>query len=322
MTSRRLVVILGPTASGKSELAIHIAQKLDGEVVCCDSTQIYRHFDIGTGKLSLAEQAGIPHHLMDIAEPAEIFTAGDYRRIAEQTIEDICVRGKLPILTVGTGLYVRALLEGLDDLPERSEALRDRLRQRAAQRGSEHLHRILRRCDPAGAAQIAPQDSHKLIRALEICFLTGKPASQLRGQYRAGLKGFSVVKMGLMPARESLYSQIDRRVQAMLASGWVDEVRSLIQLKISPAVKPFTFLGYAQVREHILNGRSLEDITPEIQQATRRYAKRQITWFRRERDVHWLEGFGNQDFIQRRALQFWKPSPIHLSRSSIRRRIH
>lgn len=297
----RLAVILGPTASGKSTLAIHIAQTLGAEVVCCDSTQIYKHFDIGTGKLSQAEQKGVPHHLVDLVEPDEVFTAGDYRRIAEQTIKDICKRGKLPILTVGTGLYLRALLQGLDELPERSEALRQRLRERAAERGSEYLHRILLRRDPAGAAQIAPRDLQKLIRALEICFLTGKPASQLRGN-RAGLQGFAVTKIGLMPSREALYARIDTRVQSMLEAGWVDEVRGLIQLRIPSTAKPFTFLGYAQIREHTLNERSLEDVTREIQQSTRRYAKRQITWFRRERDVRWLSGFGDEECIQREAL--------------------
>ncbi len=303
MTSpHRLLVILGPTASGKSALAIHIAQSLGGEVVCCDSTQVYKHFDMGTGKLSPTEQRGIPHHLVDLAEPDEVFTAGDYRRIAQQTIGNISVRGELPILTVGTGLYLRALLEGLDELPERSEALRQRLRERAAERGPEYLHRVLRHRDPAGAAQIAPQDLHKLIRALEICLLTGKPASQLRGN-RAGLKGFSVIKIGLMPSREALYRRIDSRVERMLAAGWVDEVRGLIHLRIPSASKPFTFLGYAQIREHILSGRSLEDVIREIRQSTRRYAKRQITWFRREHDVHWLSGFGDEECIQREALR-------------------
>jgi tRNA dimethylallyltransferase len=300
---RRLVVILGPTASGKSALALDLAQKLDGEVVCCDSTQVFRHFDIGTGKVPSAEQKEIRHHLADLAEPEDVFTAGDYRRHALQTLEEICTRGKLPILTVGTGLYLRALLEGLDDLPGRSEALRDRLRQRAARRGPEYLHRILVKCDPAGASQIAKRDVQKLIRAIELCLLTGKPASQLRGN-RAGLKGFTVVKIGLMPEREKLYAQIDRRVEAMLASGWVEEVRNLIRRKVPETAKPFTFLGYAQIRDHVLRGAPLPSVVSEIQQATRRYAKRQITWFRREPDVHWLAGFGHEAEIQRQALQF------------------
>ena len=295
---RRLVVILGPTASGKSALAIDLAQKFNGEVVCCDSTQIYRRFDIGTGKVPLAEQQGIAHHLMGLAEPQEVFTAGDYRRHAEQTVEEIAARGKLPTLTVGTGLYLRALLEGLDDLPVRSEALRERLRERAASRGPDYLHRVLAKCDPASASQIATRDMQKIIRAIEVSLLTGTPASELRGRNRTGLQGFLVTKIGLMPAREKLYEQIDRRVETMLALGWLDEVRNLIREQIPRDAKPFTFLGYAQLREHIESRTSLDTAVSEIQQATRRYAKRQITWFRRESKVHWLEGFGHDTRIQ------------------------
>lgn len=302
---RRLLVIVGPTASGKSTLAVELAQKLGGEVVCCDSTQIYRHFDIGTGKLPLAEQKGISHHLTDLAEPEEVFTAGDYRRSALRVLDEISGRGKLPILTVGTGLYLRALLEGLDDLPERSEELRDRLRQRVSARGAEYLHRILVKCDPAGAAQIAPRDTQKIIRAVEVCLLTGKPASELRGRNREGLTGFHLLKIGLMPLRKKLYAQIDRRVAAMFESGWIEEVRGLIGRGVPANAKPFTFLGYGQIREHIADAstRPLDAIVREIQQATRQYAKRQITWFRREKGVHWLDGFGHEQEFQRKAFE-------------------
>lgn len=294
----RLVAILGPTASGKSALAIDLAQKFNGEVVCCDSTQVYRHFDIGTGKVPRAAQQGIPHHLMDVAEPQQVFTAGDYRRDAAQALDGIVTRGKLPILTVGTGLYLRALLEGLDDLPMRSEALRERLRERAASRGPEYLHRILVRCDPLSASQIAARDTQKIIRAIEVCLLTGAPVSELRGRNRSGLQGFSVMKIGLMPKREKLYEQIDLRVKAMLASGWLDEVRALIWQQIPRDAKPFTFLGYAQLCEHIERGTPIGEAVRVIQQATRRYAKRQITWFRSESNVQWLEGFGHDASIQ------------------------
>lgn len=295
---RRLVAILGPTASGKSALAISLAEKLNGEILCCDSTQVYRHFDIGTGKVPRTEQRGIRHHLVDSVEPAEVFTAGDYRRVALETLEEVSSRGKLPILTVGTGLYLRALLEGLDDLPARSEAIRERLRQRAAKNGPEYLHRILARRDPTGAARIAKRDTQKIIRAIEVSLLTGTPASQLLGRGRNPLAGFVVMKIGLMPARALLYARIDHRVEEMLESGWLDELRSLIRMGIAPSAKPFTFLGYAQLREHILCGAPLETIVREIQQATRRYAKRQITWFRREANVHWFEGFGHEEKIK------------------------
>lgn len=298
---RRLVVILGPTASGKSALAIDLAQKWNGQILCCDSTQVYRHFDIGTGKVLFAEQRGIRHHLVDLVEPQDVFTAGDYRRLALETLAETAAGGKLPILTVGTGLYLRALLEGLDDLPLRSEALRKRLRERAATRGPEYVHRILARCDAASSQQIRPRDTQKMIRAVEICLLAGKPASQLRGQSRTGLEGFSVLKIGLMPEREALYGQIDRRVQAMLASGWLDEVRRLMRAPIPRDAKPFGFLGYAQLRDHLERGTPLEAAVREIQQATRRYAKRQLTWFRRESNVHWLSGFGHEGDIQSQA---------------------
>ena len=300
---RKLVAILGPTASGKSALAVALAEKLNGEVVCCDSTQVYRHFDIGTGKASAVEQKGIRHHLMDLVEPEQVFTAGDYRRVARDALEEITARGKLPILTVGTGLYLRALLEGLDDLPARSEAIRERLRRRAEQKGSEHLHRILRRCDPASASRIAPSDTHKIIRAIEVSLLAGKPASQLLGRGRDPLQGFAIIKIGLLPARAKLYERIDLRVGEMFAAGWVEEVRGILRSGVPPSAKAFTFIGYAQIREHILHSMPLEPAVPEIRQATRRYAKRQITWFRRESNVHWLTGFGSEENIQAEGLK-------------------
>lgn len=293
---------MGPTASGKSELAIALAQQLDGEILCCDSTQVCRHFDIGTGKMPRLQRQGVPHHLMDLVEPQEVFTAGDYRRRALETLENVSNRGKLPIFTVGTGLYFRALLEGLDDLPARSEKVRERLCARAQKKGPEYLHRVLARCDPASAARIAPRDAHKIIRAIEVSLLAGKPASELLGRNRSPLQGFAAIKIGLMPARARLYPRIDRRVKEMIASGWIEEVRKLIEMGVPASAKPFTFLGYSQLREHIAGGSSLESIVPEIQQATRRYAKRQITWFRRESGVHWLEGFGYEETIKTEAL--------------------
>ncbi len=300
---RKLVAILGPTASGKSALGVALAQRLNGEILCCDSTQVYRHFDIGTGKTTVVEQKGVRHHLMDLVEPDQVFTAGDYRRVAREILEDITARGKLPILTVGTGLYLRALLEGLDDLPARSEAIRERLRRRAEQKGPEYLHRILKRRDPQSASRIAPRDTHKLIRTLEISLLAGQPASELLGRGRDPLQGFRVVKIGLMPPRERLYARIDRRVEEMFVAGWVNEVKSLLRVGVSPSAKAFTFLGYAQIREHLLHGAPLEPVVPEIQQATRRYAKRQITWFRRESNVHWLAGFGADEEIEAEAFR-------------------
>lgn len=305
---RKLVAILGPTASGKSALGVALAKQLNGEVVCCDSTQVYRHFDIGTGKATAAEQKGIRHHLMDLVEPGEVFTAGDYRRVAREALDEVTARGKLPVLTVGSGLYLRALLEGLDDLPARSEAIRERLRLRAEQKRPEYLHRILSRCDPASASRIALRDTHKIIRAIEVSLLAGKPASQLLGRKRDALQGFTVMKIGLLPPRAKLYARIDSRVEEMFAAGWIEEVRSILRSDVSPSAKAFTFIGYAQIREHIVHGTPLEPAVPEIQQATRRYAKRQITWFRRESNVHWLAGFGSEENIQAEALKIISPA--------------
>src|ERR1700689_5318674 len=189
----RLVVILGPTASGKSALGISLAERLGGEILVCDSTQVYRHFDIGTGKVPLAEQRGIPHHLVDLVEPHEVFTAGEYRRRAIEVLDDVRRRGKLPIITAGTGLYLRALLEGLSDAPERSEELRERLRKKAALHGPEHLHRVLARMDKEVTGKIAPRDTQKIIRAIEIRQIAGKPVGEIHRSGRKGLEGETII---------------------------------------------------------------------------------------------------------------------------------
>ncbi len=313
-----LIAIVGPTASGKSALGIRLAQEFGGEVLACDSTQIYKHFDIGTAKVPRAEQQGIAHHLMDLAEPHDVFTAGDYRQRAITVLDDLRARGKLPVLTVGTGLYLRALLEGLADAPTRSEELRTRLRERAAKRGSAHLHRILGRLDAAAAARIAAQDEPKLIRAIEVCILAGKPISEVHRAGRAPLQGWTPVKIGLNPPRAALYERINRRVQQMLEAGWLEEVRRLLAKGVPADAKPFQFIGYSELRAHLRRGdftspqpaadregdftspppvldrEGLEQTIAAIQQATRRYAKRQLTWFRKEPGVHWIAAFGDE----------------------------
>jgi len=302
-----LVVILGPTASGKSALAIEVARRWLGDVVCCDSTQLYRYFDIGTSKLRGPEQCGVPHHLIDLLEPDEIFTAGDYRRRALDVLADLRRRNRLPVLTAGTGLYLRALLEGLADAPGRSEELRDRLRRRAKQRGAAYLHRILRRLDPPTAGRIAPQDAAKLIRAIEVCLASGRPMSDVLRRPRPHLEGFQTLKIGLMPPRAALYECIERRTRAMLAAGWLDEVRSLLARGFDAQAKPFQFIGYGELRAHLAGVVDLETAVRAIQQATRRYAKRQITWFRRETGVDWFEGFGGQSATAERVFALLAP---------------
>lgn len=304
--SKPLVAVVGPTASGKSVLGIRLAQEFGGEVVVCDSTQVYRGFDIGTAKVTPEEQQGIAHHLMDLCAPHEVFTAGEYRARALEVLRDLDARSKLPVFTVGTGLYLRALLEGLSDAPPRSEELRERLRESTERRGPEWLHRILQRLDREAAGRIAPRDAPKLIRAIEVSLVSGRPITELHRAGRPRLEGWTPIKIGLMPPREELYKRIEQRVDKMLDAGWVEEVRARLKEGLSPAAKPFQFIGYGELRQHVMGELSLTDAVHAIRQATRRYAKRQITWFRKEPGVHWLHGFGNDSQIQTAAAGYLK----------------
>lgn len=288
-----LIVILGPTASGKSALAIRLARETGGEILVCDSTQVYRHFDIGTAKPTVAERQGVPHHLVDLVEPEEVFTAGDYRRCAVAALGDLRERKKVPILIAGTGLYLRALLDGLSDAPGRSEELRARLREKSERRGPQHLHRILSKMDAETARRIAPRDSQKIIRAIEMRVLAGKPISEIHATGGSPLEGYTVKKIGLLPPRPALYTRIHARTAAMLESGWVEEVRGLMVRHIPADGKSFQFIGYPELRALIEGRLSLGDAARQIEQATRRYAKRQITWFRKEQGVEWLHAFGD-----------------------------
>jgi tRNA dimethylallyltransferase len=296
-----LVVILGPTASGKSALGIELARRFNGEVIVCDSTQVYRHFDIGTAKVPLAEQHGIPHHLTDLVEPNEVFTAGEYRRRAIGVLDHLKRRGKLPVLTAGTGLYLRALLEGLADAPERSEELRSRLRETSQRRGPEYLHRLLEKIDPEAAQRIAARDTQKVIRAIEIRILARRSVGDIHRSGREPLQGFRILKLGLSPDRKALYARINSRTHHMLDAGWVDEVRKLVARNVPDDAKPFQFIGYAELKDRLEGKISKEEAVTRIQQATRQFAKRQITWFRREPDVHWLAGFGDDPSLIEQA---------------------
>jgi tRNA dimethylallyltransferase len=301
--ARLLAAIVGPTASGKSALGVRLAGRLDGEILACDSTQVYRGFDIGTAKPAAAERAGIPHHLLDLLDPGEVFHAGEYRRRALAVLDDLARREKLPILTVGTGLYLRALLEGLCAAPERSEEIRERLRRRAGTRGPSYLRRILERLDPEAARRIGERDEPKLIRAIEVRLLSGKPLSALHREGQQPLEGYRTIKIGLMPPRAALYERIHRRAEAMVEAGWIDEVRKLVAAGVPETAKPFQFIGYREWRDYLEGQIGKEEALDRIRQATRRYAKRQITWFRRETGVRWLEGFGDDPAIATAALQ-------------------
>jgi len=299
---RLLIVLVGPTASGKSALAIHLAERLGGEVLVCDSAQIYRHCDIGTGKVTAAERARVSHHLLDLCEPTEEFTAGDYQRAARRVLAEVSARGRLPIVTAGTGLYLRAFLEGLSPLPPRAPELRARLQAEAEEKGSEHLHRLLARVDPASAKEIAPRDTPKLIRALEVWFQARRPRSELFQAGRDRLEGYAVVKLGLLPERKALYERIDQRVGQMMDAGWLEETRRLRE-RFGDRVKPFGFLGYKQLAAHLRGELSMKEAVKQTKHETRQYAKRQITWFRKEPGVTWLPGFGDDEGTREAALK-------------------
>jgi tRNA dimethylallyltransferase len=299
-----LVAIVGPTASGKSSLAVWLARRLGGEVVACDSTQLYRGFDIGTAKPSAGERQGIPHHLIDVLEPTEEATAGGYRERAEVVLTELRSRKLLPVFTVGTGLYLRALLLGLAEVPQRSEALRERLRDSAEEHGEEYLHRMLGKLDAQSAAWIDAADEKKLIRAIEVCILAKKPLSEVHRSGRNPLQGWRAIKVGLAPEREALYARVHARTDSMLANGWMEEVKALLASGLPMDAKPFDFIGYRELQKVLDRQISLEEARAAIQQATRRYAKRQVTWFRKEEGVHWISGFGDDPNAQGKVLEW------------------
>ncbi len=299
-----LVVILGPTASGKTSLAITLARHFGGEIVSCDSVAVYREFEIGTAKPSRTERALVPHHLLDMAEPGETFTAGEYTRQGRAAIADISNRGKLPIVVGGTGLYLRALLEGLFPGPQRSEDLRQRLRERAAERGSPYLHRVLARLDPSSASQIHPNDTAKLIRAIEVCLADRRPMSELwQERGRDPLTGYRILRLGLNPDRNQLYERINARAAAMFEHGLVEETRRLLgKYPQLTGATPFTSLGYKQATAYLAGELTLAQAVALTQQGHRNYAKRQMTWFRREPDVTWLAGIGDDNAVAAEAI--------------------
>jgi tRNA dimethylallyltransferase len=308
-----LVAVVGPTGSGKSELALRIAEEFDGEIVNCDSLQVFRHFDIGTAKLTKEEQRGVPHHLMDIADPDELFTAGEYARLARQAVAGITERGRLPVVAGGTGFYLRALLDGLFEGPARDQALRDRLAAREARRTGS-LHRILQRLDPEAAVRIHANDVPKVMRALEVCLLTRRPVTELFRQGRDALRGYRTLKLGLLPDRDELYRRLDLRCARMFEGGLVEEVRRILSMGFPASAKPFESHGYKQALQLIRGELGPRDAVFYAQRNTRQYAKRQITWFRREAALVWLRGFGGDADIQRESLdgvrRFLRPDPL------------
>jgi tRNA dimethylallyltransferase len=296
-----LTVVLGPTASGKTALSRALAERFDGEIVNCDSVAMYREFDIGTAKPTAAERGRTPHHLLDSIAPTRHVTAGEYTRQARQVLTEIKARGHLPILVGGTGLYLRALLEGLFPGPQRSEELRERLRERAESRGSSYLHRILRHLDRVAAENIHANDTPKLIRAIEVCLASRQKMTELWQQHgRDPLRGFRILRLGLDPDRQALYDRINRRAQQMFEAGLIEETQRLLET-YGDAAGPLSSLGYKQAVQFLRGELTREQALHAVQQAHRNYAKRQMTWFRREPQVHWLRGFGDDRQMQKTA---------------------
>ena len=296
-----VVVVIGPTASGKTALSLSLAERFRGEIVNCDAVAMYREFEIGTAKPNASERARAAHHLLDCVEPTGQITAGEYARRARRVLAEITSRGHLPIVVGGTGLYLRALLEGLFPGPERSEELRGRLRERSADRGPNYLHRILRRLDQAAAEKIHANDAPKLIRAIEVCLASNQKMTDLWQQRgRDPLLGFRILRIGLDPDRDALYERINRRAKNMFDQGLIEETQCLAR-KYANDARPLASLGYKQATQFLRGELTREQAVQVAQQGHRNYAKRQMTWFRREANVSWLKGFGDDAEIQREA---------------------
>jgi tRNA dimethylallyltransferase len=289
-----MVVIAGPTASGKSSLAISLALRFGGEVISCDSVAVYREFEIGTAKPSLEERARVPHHLIDVVPPDAYFTAGEYARLARAAARDITGRGHLPIVCGGTGLYLRAMLDGLFAGPERDEELRERLRGR---KRAGALWRLLRKLDAEAAGRIHLNDEPKLIRAIEVCAASARPMSELLRDGRDAIQGYRMLRIGLSPERSALYDHINRRCAEMFERGLLEETRHLLE-RYGPDAFAMRSLGYRQAAEHLRGECSLAEAVKRAQQGHRNYAKRQLTWFRREPEMLWMECFGPEAAAQ------------------------
>ncbi len=297
------VAVLGATATGKSALALAIAERYGGEIINCDSTAVYRGFDIGTDKIAAADRRGIPHHLIDIAEPTDDYTAAQYARDAAAAIREVHGRGRLPILAGGTGFYFRALTRGLFPGPGRDAALRQRLESMAARRDVTVLHRLLRRVDPESALRIQPRDRKRLVRALEVYFLTGKPLTAHFADTQSPIPDVGVLAIGLRLPADEISRRVTRRVDEQFARGLLDEIRGLLARGVPEAARPFGGLVYRQAMEHLRGVRDEPSTRALIAQENRRYARRQLIWFRKEPNLSWFDGPGESaatiDAVQR-----------------------
>ena len=297
-----LLVVAGPTASGKTALSLALAEQIGGEIVSCDSVAVYRLMDIGSAKPTREERARVPQHCLDLYWPNEACTAGDYARHARAAIAGIRSRGRVPIVAGGTGLYLRALLQGLAPAPPRDETLRERLRQLATKHGSPYLHRLLQRLDAQAAQAIHANDTPKLIRSIEVTLAARQPQTEQWQAGRDALQGYRLLQFALGPPRDALYARINQRAAAMFDRGLIEETESL-RLRFGDSCRALTSLGYVQAMAVLRGELTLEAAISAAQQGHRNYAKRQLTWFRREPEMHWLPGFGDDREVLNEALQ-------------------
>ncbi len=299
----RLLAVLGPTATGKSALGIRLAQAYGGEIVNCDSTAVYRRFDIGTDKVPPDAQAGIAHHLIDIVEPTEVYSAAHYARDAAARVREITARGRVPVVVGGTGFYFRALVDGLFEGPGRDDDVRARLHATAVSKGVEHLHRVLGRVDPSSARRIMPRDEKRLVRALEVWMLTGRTLSDHFAETRSPLPEYDVRAVGLRLPNEEIAARVARRVDQQWARGVVQEVTANLAAGIPRHANPFGGLVYRQILEMLDGVRDEVETRALIAKENRHYARRQLIWFRKESRVIWLDGAGERDetFVAARA---------------------
>jgi tRNA dimethylallyltransferase len=296
-----MIAVTGPTGSGKSELALLLAERFGGEIVNCDSVQVFKHFNIGTAKLPEYAWRGIPHHLLDAREPDQVFTAGDFARTARAILHEITGRGRLPVVTGGTGFYLRALVEGLAPGPARDPELRDRLAAKEERRPGA-VHRLLRRFDKATAERLHPKDVPKAMRALEICLRSRRTATEVFAGGRDALKGYRVLKIGLFPDRAKLVGHLEARVEAMFAAGLVAETEAILARGVPESAKPFESIGYRQALQVVRGELSVKDAIFYTKRDTRQYAKRQMTWFRQEPGLEVVRGFGDDPEVVEKVI--------------------